>query len=208
MKKHILIILLFSLLFIIIFAHKPVIPDEEHTYIENSLFIEDHNLSQVIYHEFKENSERLWVKFFVSESEDIHIILTVPFIKRLENFNPIMIIVGPGLNELFEGNYYQNKIEMGFNIPEEYGVIQLASKEREREFFHEPFSNTDSWFIIEHDLVNVNEGEYFIGVFTEPGKPVEGKVGLTIGTKEEFSFSDLLKMGSWIQFIREFHELE
>ena len=107
-----------------------------------------------------------------------------------------MAVVGPGLPT-------ENP---PFPLPPGCGAKVLPTSDvAEPRFFHEPFSDTDSWILRSDTLKLPQAGRYYLVGFTPEDQT--GKLWLSIGTKEKFTPLDLLQFPLWKQKIQAFHEV-
>jgi hypothetical protein len=75
----------------------------------------------------------------------------------------------------------------------------------QRRFFHEPFSETDSW-ILRNETGKISKaGRYYSMGFSPKGQT--GKLLLSIGTKESVTAMDFLQFPIWSKKIQKFHEV-
>src|SRR6056297_2798108 len=86
MKKIIFVFIIFSS--IIIFAHVPFFHESQ----DNKIYIEDVYLSQIHYFEFTEEYDDIKFNFYLEKEKNLYILLGVPKIDRLEDFNFMMDI--------------------------------------------------------------------------------------------------------------------
>jgi hypothetical protein len=116
---------------------------------------------------------------------------------RLKDFRPAMVVIGPGL----PGE------AAPFKIPENTGArVFLTQEVTKPRFFHEHFTNTDSW-ILRSETVKLSEpGRYYLVAYSPQGQT--GKLWLSIGKKESFSLEDFKQFPSWTKRIQEFHEVK
>jgi hypothetical protein len=121
----------------------------------------------------------------------------VPAIDRLKDFRPAMAIVGPGLPDN----------DPPFTLPKDAGAKVLLTKEVAKpRFFHEHFTNTDSWILRGETVVLPKAGRYYL-VGYSPDKQT-GKLWLSVGKKESFSLEDLKDFPTWTKKIQAFHEVQ
>jgi len=206
MKKTNLLIILITIVFLLqISAHKPIFDDETHETMETALDIKDPDVSQITYHIFTQEEPIFWVTFKGVAGDKIKVVLNIPFKKEYEDYAVHMAVIGPGIVDSLKHTVYKSFDELPFEKPEKAGVNIVDSSEYEKEYFHEPFSNTQSWFILKDHLDIPRDGRFYLAVW--PGRDLDyrGRVGVSIGHLERFSPLDLFKMKDWIEGIREFH---
>ena len=116
-------------------------------------------------------------------------------VDRLKDFRPAMVVVGPGLPEK----------DAPFKLPKDMGAKVFFTKEVEKpRFFHEHFTNTDSWILRSETIRLTSPGRYYLVAFSPQGQT--GKLWLSIGKKESFSMDDFKQFPTWAKRIQEFHE--
>ena len=90
--------------------------------------------------------------------------------------------------------------------PEEIGVRAIPTSDvTQRRFFHEPFSETDSWIRRSETVKLSKAGRYYFVGFSPEGHT--DKLWLSIGTKESFTAMNLLQFPIWSKKIQKFHEV-
>lgn len=175
-------------------AHRPVFDDGTHVDAASALLIEEPDVSQVVYHEVTEAAARLWLAFDVTEGDDIYLQPGVPAIDRLEDYRPVLVLLGPGLPT----------IDLPFEVPSGLGGVLLEPAD-DPESFDEPFTGTQSWILCESGRAAPETGRYYVVAYDPEGAP--GKLWVSIGRAEEFGFDDLLSFADIIDRVRAFHEV-
>ena len=206
MKKIVFLILFLILILLITsFAHKPIFDDELHNTFETALEIKSPQVSQITYHEFSETEAVFWIKFKAVKDEPVKIILTTPYHEKYADFNLYMTIFSEnGKAALKERAGITT--DLPFSFPDSYDHLTVNTKDYDNEFFHEPFSNTDSWFMLVDYVVPEESGWIYIALNPTEEFQNFGKVGLSVGVLERFLPLDFFMLGSWIEGIRQFHE--
>ncbi len=207
MKKRFLFTILIFIVIFSVFGHKPIFDNEYHGDFESALIIKEPQVSQITYHEFSDEEPVFWIKFLAQEDEEIQIVLNVPFSERFSDFEVYMALFRQVPDDLGDSEHKTGEIIFPFEEPDEHDRVILHSRLYEREFFHEPFSNTDSWFILRERFTPVETGVYYVAVWPEAKFQPGGRIGFSIGTLERFTALDLFKLPQWIEGIREFHEV-
>jgi len=207
MKMKFLFIFIFLGMFITSFAHKPIFDDLFHGDFESALIIKEPQVSQITYHEFSDEEPEFWIKFLGQKNEEIQIVLNIPYHERFSDLEVYMALFRKVSDDLGDSEHKTVGIAFPFEVPDEHDGVILHSRLYEREFFHEPFSNTESWFILRERFTPLETGVYYVAIWPEKKFQPDGRVGFSIGTLERFSALDLFKMPQWIQGIREFHEV-
>ena len=177
-------------------AHHPIFTEHRATSADTAIPMMDPTISHVVYREITPETKRVWLAFDAPEGLDLYVQVGVPVIERLKAFRPAMAVVGPGLPR--QG--------VPFEVPEGCGARVLPTSEVvEPRFFHEPFTNTDSWILRSETVKLPHAGRYYLVGYSPQGHT--GKLWLSIGTRESFTALDLLAFPSWKQKVQKFHEV-
>jgi hypothetical protein len=176
-------------------AHKPVAIGGSYPTFDQALWMTDIDVSQVAYAELTDGDRALWLAFDAAAGTRLDLSLGVPVIDRLTDYRPSMAVLGPGLPA----------IELPFETPPGSEGVIFDSAGKEPEFFHEPFTGTDSWILLE-EAVDLPETDTYYVVVWPPGEIVD-KLWIAIGVREEFGISDVLSLPTIIRDVREFHEV-
>lgn len=176
-------------------AHLPIFDDGTAVDAEHALVISDIGLSQVVYHEVKEPVQPLWIAFDAVAGQELYFNPGVPAIERLKDYRPTFALVGPGLPTA----------TLPFAVPagdgaEVYPTTDIAAPE----FFHEPFSGTDSWILFEKTVALPETGRYYLVGYVPSGQP--GKFWIAVGKREEFGPDAIATLSQDIAQVRAFHE--
>ena len=178
-------------------AHRHIFTEDKATGPETAIPIKDPQISQVVYREITKDSSTVWLAFEVPKDFRLFVQIGVPAIDRLKTFRPAMAIVGPGLPEN----------DPPFTLPKGAGAMVLLTKEVAKpRFFHEHFTNTDSWIVRGETVVLPKAGRYYL-VGYSPDRQI-GKLWLSVGKKESFSLEDLKDSPTWKKRIQAFHEVQ
>ncbi len=176
-------------------AHLPILDDGTAVDAEHALVISDIDLSQVVYHEVKEPVQPLWIAFDAVAGQELYFNPGVPAIERLKDYRPAFALVGPGLPGA----------TLPFDIPAGSGAeVYPTSDIADPEFFHEPFSGTDSWIFFKRTVTLPQSGRYYLVGYVPSGQT--GKFWIAIGKREEFGPGDIAKLTQDLPRVREFHE--
>jgi hypothetical protein len=177
-------------------AHKPRFSDGTAVTPQRALVVQEPAMSQVYYHEVTKTTPRIWLAFDLQKDQEVYLQLGMPVLQRLSNCRPAMALVGLGLPP----------ITLPFDVPEgSGGTLWKTDDVKEPQFFHEPFTGTDSWILKETRTKVPQAGRYYAVAFIPAGAP--GKLWLAIGTAEEFGPQDWLQMSEWTKKVRAFHEV-
>lgn len=177
------------------YAHKPLSIGETYSTYDAALWMDEIDVSQVVYAGLDDTHRVIWLTFDIAAPTTLDLSLGVPAIDRLVEYRPSLAVVGPGLPP----------VELPFEVPSDGGIVFETSSAEEASFFHEPFTGTDSWILLETSVALPRPGVYYI-VAWAPTEPAD-KLWVAIGRREQFGFRDLLSFGSIIQEVRAFHEI-
>jgi hypothetical protein len=178
-------------------AHHPIFTEDAAANPDTAIKIADPAISQVVYREITEESPQVWLTFQAEKDFKLFIQIGVPVIDRFKDFRPAMVVVGPGLPAQ----------DAPFKLPENTGAKVFTTKEVEKpRFFHEHFTNTDSWILRSETITLPTAGRYHLVAYL-PQKQT-GKLWLSVGKKESFSLDDLKDFPTWTKRIQAFHEVK
>ena len=181
----------------LLFAHHPIFTDDKATGPETAIQIKNPHISQVVYREITNDLPQIWLSFEAPKDFKLFVQIGVPVIDRLKDYRPAMVVVGPGLPEQ----------DSPFILPENTGASVFTTKKIEKpRFFHEPFTNTDSWILRSETITLHNAGRYYLVGFS-PANEL-GKLWLSIGQTESFNLNDFKDFPTWTEKIQAFHEVK
>lgn len=206
MKKGLMLALLLTITAALLFGHKPIFDDLFHGDFENALVIREPQVSQITYHEFTDEEPVFWITFLGEKDEEIQIVLNVPYQEKFSDMEVYMALFRQVSDDLDTVWDRFATGEFPFEAPLNHQMVLLYSGLYEREFFHEPFSNTDSWFVLRQRFTPLERGVYYVAIWPEQSFSPGGKIGFSIGVLERFTPLDLFKLPQWIEGIRQFHE--
>jgi hypothetical protein len=141
-------------------AHRPIFTEDDAASPETAIQMTDPDISQVVYREIAEKKPQVWLTFTVPKDFDLFIQVGVPVIDRLKDFRPAMVVVGPGL----PGK------DAPFNLPKGMGAKVFSTKEMKPRFFHEHFTNTDSWILRSETVRLSSPNRYYVVAFSPQGQ--------------------------------------
>lgn len=177
------------------YAHKPVSVGETYSTYDDALWMDEIDVSQVVYAGLDDTHRAVWLAFDIAAPTTLDLSLGVPVIERLVDYRPSLFVVGPGLPP----------VDLPFEVPSDGGIVFETSSAGEASFFHEPFTGTDSWILLETSIDLPQPGVYYV-VAWAPSELTD-KLWLAIGRREQFGFGDLLSFGTIIREVRAFHEI-
>ena len=177
-------------------AHKPTFGEGRYGAPDRAYAVEDIDHSIVVYQEITCDERQLWLRFSAPEAgKGLFVQLGVPTIDRLERYRPTLAVIAPGLPS--------PQRQLLFAIPAGMGV-EVLSAETARAF-HEPFTGTDSWILVERTLTLSSAGSGYIVAWDPDARP--GKLWVAVGKKEAFGLADLFRFFSWRSQAQAFHEV-
>jgi hypothetical protein len=197
------------------FGHAPVYPVEPPVDAAHAAPVQDHTVSRVYYSESTPTAPETWFVFDAKAGDPITMSLGVPFLARLSNFEPLLALVGPSLDvtdirRIERGDIVDpeavDESELPRTLPGGNGVL-VFTPYGEKRIFHEHVTGTTSWILIEAEVTAPQTGTYYLVGFQPIGKERDGKLFLTVGTKERFPLRDIFGIFRIRRFVREFHEL-
>jgi len=174
-------------------AHKPYFSSGEYGGAEQAWVIENPDVSIVLYHKVTCDEPVVWLRYEVDEPTEIFVQLGVPLIDRLETYNPVIGVVHDGVSD---------GVATPFSVPAGLGVEKHEST-GERSLFFEPFTQTQSWILLERK-VPVPAGVGYITAWDPNGQT--GKLWVAVGETEEFNQDDWANAPNWLGDARFFHE--
>ena len=178
-------------------AHRPYFSEGAHSVQDEAFFVEDPEISMVLYGELTCEEDQLWLSFETEPDFDLYVQLGVPEIGWLEDFRPSMALLHPDLPTADE--------DLPFTVPEGMGVQVWHSEESSMaDDFYEPFTQTSSWIWQEETVALESGGEGYVVAWNPEGWTA--KVWLAVGTVEDFSGVDWSEFGTWGAKVNEFHE--
>lgn len=172
-----MLFLSFSFFVCNVWAHTPFNTADEIHSLETALEVPNPTKSWTLYRELHHEGKAEYYKLVLENGERLRLSL---YVKELDDFSPQLVVMGADFG-------LDDNIPDSIEKPEGYGAILFDStKPEDREY--EPFTPTSYYYLIDVDIPIIKNGEYYAAVF-EPNVK-EGKYGLAIGYKEEFSLSE------------------
>ena len=195
MSRNIFVLMLF-LNTTLLYAHKPIFTSQTGADPNTAVRIEQPSISQVIYRSLSEDTPQLWLAFDATKDFELYVQIGIPVIERLKYFKPAFAVLGPDLPNL----------SLPFSMPNDIGGRTFTTVDTEPRFFHEHFTQTDSWILRSETITLPSEGRYYVVVYSPC--EVEGKFWLSVGKEEKFTQADWQSMEEWGKKIRKFHETD
>ena len=178
-------------------AHVPFMANDEHPTMQSALMIENITTSKVIYQIITNSTFESWIQFEGRAGDILYVQLGIPYIDELENYRPSVAILPPSRFPKLVDVDHDGIQGESLHVLNSTGIIHP-------EIFHERFTNTNSWILVEQTVNLAETGTYFIVSFSPNNEP--GKLWLAVGREERFGPSDIAKLPSLIVEVRKFHE--
>jgi len=177
-------------------AHKPASIGGTYPTFDQALRVTDIDVSQVAYAELTESERALWLAFEVTGGTRLDVSLGLPVLDRLVDARPSLAVLGPGLPP----------IDLPIATPSDGGgVLFETSAVLEPRFFHEPFTGTDSWILLEESVDLPETGTYYVVAWPQD-EGVE-KLWVAVGARERFGLRDIVSLPRTVRDVRAFHEV-
>lgn len=179
-------------------AHRPLFTNTRAEDPDSAIRIPDPSVSHVIYAELTEESPYKWFVFETDRPLVIPLQLGVPSGVSQGAIRPMVALFGPGWSNLPE--------ELPVPMPpgQDVGAITIPLAELPHTFY-EPVTGTESQILIDTQVQLPGHGNYYGVVYDANGE--EGKVWVSIGSSEGFSWRDVSRLPGWIRAVRRFHEV-
>jgi hypothetical protein len=164
----------------LVFAHTPLSPGEEIHSFDTAFEVPNPTKSWALYRELHHEGEAEFFKLHLHEEERLRVNVFVK--EKLDDFSPHLAIASEAI---LDADLLPDFIE----IPDSFGV-RIVEAEMTENLEYEPFTPTSYYYLHDVDETISVEGDYYVIVF-EPNSE-EGKYGIAIGYKEEFTVSEWL----------------
>ncbi|HEX2573087.1 MAG TPA: hypothetical protein VH877_26300 [Polyangia bacterium] len=159
-------------------AHVPYFTSTENRDAAHALPLPDTRISRVVYAELPCDVRAAWVSVLGQAGTSLALQLGIPVLDELMSYRPAVALVGPGLPPAPSG--------LPFEVPAGQGALLFATNRVETpKRFHEEYSNTDSWVLLETTQPLPSTGKYYLIVF-DPTGPLgrAGRLWIATGTEE------------------------
>lgn len=177
-------------------AHKPTFSGDFDG-PDTAFAVEDPEISIVVYQEITCDTDQLWFAFDGTAGFPLYIQLGVPVVDRLADYRPSVALLAPGLDAPSE--------PLPFAVPDGLGAVVFHSDTVDvPDDFHEPFTNTWSWVVVEETVVLPEDGTGYLVAWDPEGWT--GKLWLATGTIEDFSDVEFTEFLYWSEAVNDFHE--
>lgn len=206
-RKAILYWMVLFTLFILSYsieAHKPIDTSGIATR-DNPIVVQDHCVSWAAYNELEEAGTVHFYKLAdVQIGEKIYLDLLIPDIQRLQDFYPVLALIGPNMERDWGG--LEEELLSMLEIEENEGIIVQPYVHKNGETFFEPFTQTRylKRQVLEHYAEA--DGDYFVAVFDVEGRA--DKYVMSIGRVEQWGLKDIVQLPRIWWDVRIFMERE
>lgn len=168
-------------------AHRPIFVDDHPGDPTNALEIPDPDISWAIYAALSTDDVHFYRFEVPSRGLEFSAQMTLPARHEYRGFDPWFALIGPELPQ---------DSSVPFQLSVDHGALLAPAARIEEEFF-EPFTQT-RYLLRQKIDVKLTPGTHFIAVFHPDGK--EGRYALTVGKRETWGWSDLLRFPSmWLR---------
>jgi hypothetical protein len=156
-------------------AHQPFFARGTEGSSESAFVLPDADVSRVVYVDAPCPAEPFWARIDATSGDVVSISLGVPVLDELRDYRPTVYLVGPDV----EGPL----VRVPWSLPEAYRAIELRTDQvADPRVFHEPFTGTDSWILLERRHVVERQGASYYVVVDPPA--AAGRYWLSSGTEE------------------------
>lgn len=180
-KCSILLILMLALV-PTVSAHTPLKPGEENTSLERALEIPNPTKSWTLYRELHEAGETEYYKLQLDPGERLRISLYTPTTEN-PNFAPNLVVMGPDIAS-------EDILPEFVEVPDGFGFVIIETDRPEKPEY-EPFTPTSYYYLVDFDMEISTGGTYYFAVY-ETAR--EGRYGVALGYKEEFTLLEWVKI--------------
>lgn len=155
-------------------AHTPYFDDGTHTTAAQAFPFADDMVSRVLYAELPCPNEPLFISMPTTVGDSLFVQLGIPVADVLKDYRPSLAIVGPGLPAA---------AGLPFALPDGDGALVYDTRGvTNPTIFHEPFTNTDSWILVEQTVKLTASGTYYVVAFAPEAR--RGRLWIATGTVE------------------------
>lgn len=163
-------------------AHTPLKPGHENHTLETAVDVPSPTKSWTLYRELHEANEPEYFKLQFQTGERMKISLYVPTTED-PHFLPTLVVIGPDItSDTTLPEFIEIPNDAGFN------VIQAQRPEKPE---YEPFTPTSYFYLADFDKEVQTDGPYYFAIYESTG---EGRLGIAVGYKEEFTLVEWLRI--------------
>jgi len=183
LKQFLIFIFLFVFLSFVVtsaMAHTPLNPSGEIHSLDTAFEVPNPTKSWTLYRELHNEGEAEYYRLHLNVGERLRVSLYTK--ENKANFAPHLIIMGEDLQ-------LADSLPSFIEIPEGFGASLVVPSMPEKPEY-EPFTPASYYYLIDVDETISNEGDYYLAIYNPNLE--EGKYGIAIGYKEEFTLSEWL----------------
>ena len=186
LSKILVIIALIAVMFAMVVpsasAHTPLKPEHENHTLETALEIPNPTKSWTLYRELHEANEPEYFKLQLKAGERLKISLYLPTTAD-PMFLPTLIVIGSGITS-------DDILPEFIDIPQDAGFVVIQAQRPEKPEY-EPFTPTSYFYLADFDKEVQTDGTYYFAIYESTG---EGRLGIAVGYKEEFTLVEWLRI--------------
>lgn len=177
-------------------AHRPLFAGADANRPEGAVRVADPSVSHVLYFHLTDDAPQKWFVFDSDSPRTVDMQIALPVAVSQGTFRPRVALFGPGWSDVPDLPIEPPRAGLG-------GYVFPAEEEAHR--FYEPVTGTESHILVDTQVELTEPGTYYGVVWADEGS--EGKVWVSIGQSEGFSWRDVTRLPRWIAQVRSFHEV-
>ena len=195
-------------------AHKPLEPAGTgglNSNIQSALAIPNPKISWAVYQSLDSENPALFYRFDARKGDDLYVQLSVPQLPGLQDFNPKLALVGPGVSESIVTEARRASVSANPSLVSPTGddssIITLSygssnnnnsnnnpAPNESQTIFYEPFTQTSYFQKQEFRAGLPQDGRYYLVVYVSGPQELKGssKFTLAVGEIEDFQPLDFV----------------
>lgn len=175
-------------------GHIPYMAGSEHPDMGRSLHLDNIQISKVVYQELTPEGKQSWIKINAQKGEELYFQIGVPYLRYLREYSPSLALVNAGIAD---------DVGSASDLSMDGVEVFHSATTLERTIFHERFTDTTSWILLEALVELPEEGDYYLVSFSP--EEIPGKLWIAIGRQESFGPGDLARLPFVISDVKSFH---
>lgn len=175
-------------------GHIPYMAGSEHPDMGRSLHLDNIQISKVVYQELTPEGKQSWIKINAQKGEELYFQIGVPYLRYLREYSPSLALVNSGIAD---------DVGSASDLSMDGVEVFHSATTLERTIFHERFTDTTSWILLEALVELPEEGDYYLVSFSP--EEIPGKLWISIGRQESFGPGDLARLPFVISDVKSFH---
>ena len=178
----------------VVHGHIPYIAGSKHPDMASSLHLDNIQISKVVYQELTSEAEQSWIRINAKKGEELYFQIGVPYLPSLREYQPSLALINPEIAD-----------DLGSDSDLRKDGVEFfhSATQFERTIFHERFTDTTSWVLLEQIVELSEAGDYYLVSFSP--EAVSGKLWISIGRQESFGPGDLARLPFVISDVKSFH---